>query len=103
MVVAFAFRGPLTFLLFRVGLVDTTGAPASRWRALIRAGCAWSPVLALQLAPQPVKLLLATTPMAALTALGGLAVIMLGGAGWAIVRPERGPQDLISGTWVVPK
>ena len=67
LVLAFAFRGGLTFLLFRVVLVDDEGSPASRVRALLRAACAWSPVIAFQLAPPSAKLALMTHPVAAWT------------------------------------
>jgi eukaryotic-like serine/threonine-protein kinase len=103
LVLAFAFRGGLTFLLFRVVLVDDEGQPVSRARALLRAACAWSPVIAFQLAPTSAKLVLMTHPVAALTALGTIVVTMVGGACWSIFRPERGPQDLIARTWVVRK
>ena len=101
--VAFAFRGGLTFLLFRVVLVDDDGSPASRVRALLRAACAWSPVIAFQLAPPSAKLVLMTHPVALWTAVGTIVVTMVSGACWSILRPERGPQDVIARTWVVRK
>ena len=103
LVLAFAFRGGLTFLLFRVVVVDDEGSAASRVRALLRAACAWSPVIAFQLAPPSAKLALITHPVAAWTVLGTIVVTMIGGACWSILRPERGPQDLIARTWVVRK
>jgi hypothetical protein len=33
----------------------------------------------------------------------GAAVIFLAGALWAVVVPERGLQDRIAGTWLVPR
>ena len=30
-------------------------------------------------------------------------VISLGGALWAVLHPERGLQDRIAGTWLVPR
>jgi uncharacterized RDD family membrane protein YckC len=101
--VAFAFRGGVTFLLFGVVLVDDNGSHASRVRALFRAACAWSPVIAFQLAPPSAKLVLMTHPLALWTAVGTIVVTMVGGACWSILHPERGPQDLIARTWVVPK
>ena len=70
---AFAFRGGLTFLLFRVALVDDEGSSASRTRALFRAACAWSPVIAFQFAPPSAKLVLMTHPLVAVTTVGAIA------------------------------
>ena len=63
LVSAFAFRGGLTFLLFRIALVDDEGAPSFADAALFRAACSWSPVLAFQIALPSAKVVLMTYPV----------------------------------------
>jgi len=31
-----------------------------------------------------------------------VVLVMLAGGIWTILRPSRGPQDRLAGTWVVP-
>jgi eukaryotic-like serine/threonine-protein kinase len=101
LVTAIATRGLLLrFLGFE--LVTRNGRLAARWRVLLRAAIAWSPML---------------VPAFVSTALGGLPVgltglmavmvasliIQLAGAMFAIARPSRGLQDRLAGTWIVPR
>ena len=103
LVLAFIFRGGLILRLFQTAVVDTTGTEVSRWRALLRAGIAWSPVLAFQFLPQPALLVFATYPWSPGQWLGRSSPLMALGTCWSIVVPERGWHDWIGRTWLVPR
>jgi hypothetical protein len=100
---AFVFRGGLVLGLFRVALVDARGIPVPRWRALLRAGCAWSPVILFQLLPQQTLVAFATYPALAWMMVGTAGAVMAAGTCWSIASPARGLQDYIAGTWLVPR
>ena len=99
---AFFARGGLTLRAFGAAVVNRRGEPASRFRALWRAAIAWSlvPVAVAVVSgdkspgdlPLP-TVILHSLPMALFAA----------GAVWAILRPGRGIQDRIAGTWIVPR
>jgi hypothetical protein len=101
---ALAFRGALVRML-GLELVTSDGRPASRLRVLGRATLAWLPVL---VAPVVV---LAAESMGVRAPAGGpwvwtmsVAVpVTLAGAVVALIRPERGLQDRLAGTWIVPR
>ncbi len=91
-----------TFRAFGAALVNRKGTRISRVRGLWRAAVTWSPMIALFFAfkygPDVTKggygfLLLDLA----------LVVILAAGAAWAILRPTRGIQDRIAGTWIVPR
>ncbi len=85
-------RGPLLRLL-RIEIVDRNGAPAPRWRTLLRATVAWLPLLvALFLAAKQSNLWL----------VGAALTPMLAGTIFAIWAPDRGWQDRLAGTWLTP-
>jgi uncharacterized RDD family membrane protein YckC len=91
----------------QVGLATVTrsGRQISRARSLVRTLVAGGPAivwLAYLAAAPKVQGFVPTPPSpvtAALVTIGVLAV----GLGWTIVRRTRGPHDLLSGTWVVPR
>jgi len=96
-VFAFLFRsGPLLYL-FGIAIQTEEGSKASRWRCLVRAFAAWSllllPWLVIVSGHESIgnKLLLVLVPLA------------VGGAVYSTIRPERGIQDRIAGTYLVPR
>jgi hypothetical protein len=100
------FRGGLFLRVLNIVVVTKNGKPVSRLRALWRGLGAWGVFFIVPfLMP-----FLATLggPPGALDA--GMAVIAvaecalgLAGAAWAVVSPERGLQDRIAGTYLVPR
>jgi len=92
-VLAFAFRGPGLLHLFGIAVQRTDGTPAGRWRCSLRSLVAWSPLIVLVLVSGFDAKVLDWLLIAA----------ALAGAGWSILRPERGPADRLMGTVLVPK
>ena len=74
-----------------------TGKPASRARVVWRTFVAWSPVLASALI-----LGVGVQPRTALLTVVVAMLLMLCGVVWAVLEPDRGLQDRIAGTWLVP-
>jgi hypothetical protein len=87
------FRGGLMFQALGIALADNRGNEASRQRALLRAVVAWSPSVGFILAISLDSVLLPTAAM----------LMILAGAGMAVLTPERGLQDRLTGTWLVPR
>ena len=110
---AFISRGGLLLRSFGIAVVTRDGREASRLRAASRALIAWSPVVPMawlmhvQSTISQVSLRrtqqsfnpAGTHVDAAL----GVAVVFVGCTVWAIVHPERGLQDRMAGTWLVPR
>lgn len=97
---AWIFRGGFLLRTLGIAVVTRDGQLVSRLRALWRALVAWAIVIV------PVALVLAlsylgvdwTMPVAAVA-----STTFAVGAIWAIVHPERGLQDRIAGTYLVPR
>ena len=87
------FRGGFLLRAFDLAIVTGAGEEASRQRALLRAMVAWSPSVFLLLA------ILFGWPWLGASAL----VIIVGGLAVAVITPERGLQDRIARTWLVPR
>jgi hypothetical protein len=106
---AFACRGGLWLRLVGVAVVREDGAEASRRRAVWRSLVSWSPIwfLIAGLAVLRVDVRSWEAIVDALTAHWAVALlaIALRGAGavWVVIRPERGLQDRLAGTWLVPR
>jgi hypothetical protein len=91
-----------TFRPFAVSLVNRKGKRISRVRALWRAVVTWAPMVALffsfKYGPDITKggygFLILDAALVAVLAAGGV---------WAILRPARGIQDRLAGTWIVPR
>lgn len=101
-VLAWLFRGGFLLHALDIVVVTNTGQPASRLRALWRGFVAWGIFLApvLPLLPAPPWLIMYVVD----SRLGiGACIIGLLGAAWAVVCPERGLQDRIAGTYLVPR
>jgi tRNA A-37 threonylcarbamoyl transferase component Bud32 len=87
------FRGGLMLRALDIAVVTGAGEEASRQRALLRAIVAWSPCLFFLFAI-----------LFGWTVLGTAAlVLMVGGTVMAYLTPERGLQDRIVRTWLVPR
>jgi hypothetical protein len=103
----FAGGASLSYFGFAVVMADNT--PASRGRALWRAFLAWSPVFAAALLTPVLTILygLSRQPYdAALLSFGSMIPLwggILFGAYYAVRHPDRGLQDRIAGTYLVPK
>ena len=106
---AFVLRGGILMRALGIAVVTRTGQEVSRRRALGRALAAWVPLIALvvfviqtgvlfnRLSPdRPSQLMV-------LSVVAPLATLFLGGAMWTALHPERGLQDRIASTWLVPR
>ena len=106
---ALGLRGGILMRALGIAVVTRTGQEASRRRALARALAAWVPLIALmffviqtgvlfnRLSPdRPSQLMV-------LSVVAPLAMLFLGGAIWTALHPERGLQDRIASTWLVPR
>ena len=91
-----------TFRPFGVSLVNRKGKRISRLRGLWRAAVTWSPMVALFFAfkygPDITK-----GSYTFLVLDLALVAVLAAGAVWAILRPARGIQDRLAGTWIVPR
>jgi tRNA A-37 threonylcarbamoyl transferase component Bud32 len=94
LVTALVFRGGLMRAM-GLELVTASGRPASRVRVLARTVIAWAPIIVTVI----MQMIRSPTDLAAAPAL----LLLLAGAIAAIVRPERGIQDRLAGTWIVPR
>jgi hypothetical protein len=99
---ALATGSGFTFRTFGTALVNRKGQKISRVRGLWRAAVTWSPMIALFFAfrygPDITK------GGYTFLVLDLMLIVVLGaGAVWAILRPSRGIQDRVSGTWIVPR
>ena len=117
MVALFAFASALLFRggfmrLLGLELVTVDGRPASRLRVLARTAVAWAPLIMLvipvsQMLNLQVKYsalrFLAENRTSLLIASGLALSRLLAGAIAAILHPERGIQDRLAGTWIVPR
>ena len=101
---AIVVRGGLVFRLVGLALVTRSGRQAGRFRSLCRALVAWSPgvLWMASLGRDPVTRAM-EGQMPTLVGLGVALGVVAVGAGWSIVRPNRGPHDMVCGTWVVPR
>jgi uncharacterized RDD family membrane protein YckC len=86
---ALVFRGGMIRLL-GLEFVTADGRRASRFRVLSRTAAAWAPVLI-------------AAPAASHWQSYGCLLLLFAGAVVAIVSPERGTQDRVAGTWIVPR
>jgi hypothetical protein len=98
---ALLFRGGLLLRLLGIAIVTAHGE-AGRLRAFWRAVIAWSPAVLSGAAillgdPNPME----RTWWLVLEALS--LTLLLGGFVYAIRNPQRGVQDRLAGTWLVPR
>ncbi|HVX13866.1 MAG TPA: protein kinase [Pirellulales bacterium] len=129
-VVAFASRGGPAFWLTSIDVLRSDGQRASRWRCAWRNLLAWAPIILIygvlgtllgKVAISPARgngaitVSQAPTDMAptdmgnswlftgGMLACGFLGVLFFAGAVYAVARPQRGLQDLLSGTLLSPR
>jgi eukaryotic-like serine/threonine-protein kinase len=117
------FRGGLLLRGLGMAVVNTDGLPASRLRASFRTLIAWLPVLLnaivlyFWMSRQPsipadrgfvvrgigVDLSKGVSEIELLWVSSALVALFICGALWSAITPERGPQDRIAGTYLVPR
>jgi hypothetical protein len=102
LIMAVLLRGGFTFRTFGTAVTTASGADVSRIRAGARALVAWSPALLLVVLPR-VWHGLATNTGGGVALPVGTVLVMIAGGAFAILRPERGIPDQVTGTWLVPK
>ena len=102
---AFLFRGGPYLYLFGCAVVTTDGKNASRLRATARSIIAWLPVVGCVPYARLNNYFLADLNYASTALVISLLGMFVMGVGliWTIVRPERGLQDEIAGTYIVPR
>lgn len=89
--------GGLSFPALSLTLVDENKRRASRWRILARTGLNWFPALCF-----PVLFYLYRAADWVAGVLGYcLVAVLLGGALWTVLHPNRGWADYIAGSAVV--
>jgi eukaryotic-like serine/threonine-protein kinase len=107
-ILAFILRGGLLLALFGIAVQRSDGDRAGRLRCLLRAVVAWSP-LAVPLVVGLGKYGGMSLSSSAIGLNAGdrllelLLPLMALGAVYAVLRPERGIQDRIAGTCLVPR
>jgi hypothetical protein len=95
---ALIFRTGLVLLAIGVAVVKKNGARASRFQVFVRSFVAWAPVLA-----APVLLGLLTPLIGAIWASVLLGAMIVGLVAWSLALPDRGLQDRIARTTLVPR
>ena len=92
-----------------IAVVTRTGQEASRLRAFGRGLVVWPPLIAI------LVLLFRTNPQSnglwegwqrhptVIVTVVSLGIVFFGGGIWAVLHPERGLQDRIAGTSLVPR
>jgi hypothetical protein len=84
-----------------LAVVTQDGKEIGRWRSLARTLIAWLPMLVSSLL-MPALISQGKAP-AFLVSVGLALVAMIAGVVWTIAAADRGLQDRIAGTWVVPR
>jgi hypothetical protein len=87
-------RRGLLLRLLGVEIVTGTGSRARRGRAFLRSLLTWSPLLVLRICGIWMPIEWSYAPV--------LLVLITAGA-YSLARPDRGLQDRLAGTWLVPK
>ena len=106
---AWIFKGGWLLRALGIAVVTNAGDEASRLRTLWRGLVAWSPAVACFVAAMRAALLLpsdvsfTSRDYAALTVAGMIGALFAVGATFAALNPERGWQDRLAGTWLVPR
>jgi hypothetical protein len=100
---AIATRGGISLPFAGLALVRADGRKAARWQCGVRAIVIWGPPLALLCLSAATKAWLPHL-LFLHNSLWFAAVLWLVGYGViGIINPGRGPQDRLSGVWVVPR
>jgi hypothetical protein len=101
-------RGGLLFRFLGIGVVDASGAETSRVRAAVRATIAWLPFVIAGLEVFFFMDESGSVPRLPWLPQSWIVLIVLSGAllagvVWAATNPQRGLQDRIAGTTLVPR
>lgn len=95
--------GGVLFRLLGLAVVTRDGREIGRLRSVGRVLVVWSPFLIwlASLMPSPITAL--QTGAARIESAVVVLAVLLAGAVWSVVRPTRGPHDVVAGTWIVPR
>jgi len=110
LIMAMLYRGGHSYAYLGVAVVMSDGSQVSRLRALMRSLIAWSPGILCSLLAviwsgkilYPFTEIIAQIPYPIWLYFSLVIIFILGGL-WAVIIPERGPQDRIVGTYLVPR
>jgi len=91
--------GGVVLRLWEIAVADYAGSAVSRVRAMGRNALAWSPLFVATAVLIVTDLGPAYDNFLSLTAV----ICWLAGAAYALVNPERGLQDRLSGTWLIAR
>jgi hypothetical protein len=100
---AWLFRGGLLLRIFGIEVVTKHGEPVSRLRALWRGLLAWGLVIIASILFVPAFRPAGVPENVDIAIAVFMATLFVAGAAWAAVYPERGLQDRIAGTYLVPR
>jgi uncharacterized RDD family membrane protein YckC len=100
---AWLFRGGLLLRAFGMEVVTNDGEPVSRGRALWRGLLAWGLVIIAPILFVPAFRPAGIPENVAIAVGVVMATLFVAGAAWAVVYPNRGLQDRIAGTYLVPR
>ena len=104
---SFVSRGGVILGLLSIATVTKNGQVASRLKCLVRSLSAWSPVILgmlLLVAEGSLWMRPAETVSPWFPSIMGWALSsQIAGAVWAVTHPQRGLQDRIAGTYLVPR
>ena len=92
------FRSTVGHAIFRLAVINSQGAPASRLHLLVRWAIIWLP---LSLPAALVALWLGSVEGSAVVFFFVLLLLWAGAAAFAVVNPQRGLHDRLARTWVV--
>lgn len=98
-ITAFVTKGGVGLRWWSIGVTTNSGNPVSRPRAFFRSIVACSPLLA----SGALILGLGLPPRQAFATVAGATLMTAAGVLYAVLKPERGVQDWIAGTWLVPR
>ncbi|HET9220289.1 MAG TPA: protein kinase [Terriglobia bacterium] len=99
-----AVPGGVATRLIGLAVVTRDGNEIGRLRSLARTLIAWAPILAwLLLLPNPIVMGFGPASPAPVLASSLAVGAMIAGVMWTIAAADRGLQDRIAGTWVVPR
>jgi uncharacterized RDD family membrane protein YckC len=99
-----AVPGGAATRMIGLAVVTRDGNEIRRGRSLVRTLIAWVPIPAwLVLLPNPIVMGFGPASPVPMLASSLACGAMIAGVVWTIVAADRGLQDCIAGTWVVPR
>jgi hypothetical protein len=99
-----AVPGGAATRMIGLAVVTRDGSEIGRGRSLARTLIAWAPILAwLVLFPNPIVMGFGPASPVPVLAISLAFGAMIAGVVWTIAAADRGLQDRIAGTWVVPR